>query len=212
MISSCSGSCSPWLAHHASWRSGRQATGDSRSVRQQLTAANLSSETDLTLQIKTDEGDTVTLTAQRDFDLTMINYGERYRHGTERSRLAARLASLTVSQELQLTVEGDLSEEERADIRALLDELQPDIDRFWKTGAPVELAPTPADEYESLAGFQLDLSSTQEVNLLAARSRTDTIPRSYFQGEARVGRGPQHPRHALAGGLDELTNGLRTTA
>jgi hypothetical protein len=193
----------------------------------------VSNESDLTLQIRTDEGDIVTIAAHRDVDLTLVNYGERYRNGAEKGRFAARLAALSVSQSFQITVEGSLSEEERADVRALLGELKPAIEGFLRTGAPVQWEQPGAEEFESLAGFQLDLSSSKELEVIRARLRTSSrevkqppvgdaqepaAPRSledlrqailkiverFFKEEIREERAYKIIQHALAGALGEL--------
>jgi hypothetical protein len=168
------GVTSPWGRHPYHGRGHRALESNSESVRQRLSAASFSSDTEVQIQIQTDEGDTVTLSAQREVDLSLINYGERYRSGSEKSRTQIRASSSAVSSEVQLTVQGDLNDQERADIRALLQKLQPSIDEFLETGQPVEVAPTPGAEYDSLAGFQMDLSSTRQLDLVGARFRSET--------------------------------------
>jgi hypothetical protein len=172
------GVTSPWgrHLHHGRGHRAHETDGEtnSESVRQRLSAASLSSDTEVQIQIRTDEGDTVILSAHREVDLSLINYGERYRSGSEQSRTQLRVRALSVSSDVQLTVQGDLNDQERADIQALLQELQPSIDEFLETGQPVEVAPTPGEEYDSLAGFQMDLSSTRQLDLVAARFRSET--------------------------------------
>jgi hypothetical protein len=48
------------------------------------------------------------------------------------------------------------------------------VDEFLRTGQPVAVPPTPGEEYESLAGFGLDMTSTQQLDLLAAKYRSET--------------------------------------
>jgi hypothetical protein len=241
MISSPVGSIASWWAHLRPRWPEQPASRQSSTQRQQLTALSLSADSSYSLRIQTDEGDTVTLTGQREFDLTLINYGERYRSGSEESRLQARMMDLSMSREFEITVEGSLSKEEQADVDALLAELRPAIARFLKTGAPVQQESLADGEFDSLAGYQLDLSMQRELDVVVARLRTDSletidppamdtvgaaetrttrdlqgaiqaIVRRFFQEGAQAERAIKIARHALAGALDELRRDIEQAA
>jgi hypothetical protein len=124
------------------------------------------------LSITTDEGDVVTLHAASSTEVSYasLRHKERGADGASHQSLSTREVSLT--REISMTVEGDLSEEELADIRKLVARLEPVL-RGFKPGKGEAFAlRLDASEFESLAGFQLDIERTSSMTRLHVRQRT----------------------------------------
>ena len=91
------------------------------------------SNTNFELKVRTDEGDTVTLKFSRSVDRESI------RVRTPEGRLSARSSS--VNEQASVQIEGQLSDEEAADIQELL--------------AGLQSGQIDAEELDSLSGFSL---------------------------------------------------------
>ncbi len=102
-------------------RADRTADGrsaDETSPAQRLLAMNRASNTDLTLSIQTKEGDTVTISVDHEVDSSKLLYGAPGRGAGQPDGVQARSRSVTDS--LQIQVNGTLSDDEMADVKALI--------------------------------------------------------------------------------------------
>lgn len=138
-----------------------------------LVAMQASSETEVEIGITTKDGDTVTISLQSEVD---AGYAYYRRTGTAAgSDQEARALVASASQELQVTVQGSLDDQELADIASLVKQLGQAIRSFVKgdttASASQALATTAPD---SLAGFSLDMEHSDSLTLIGASATTQT--------------------------------------
>lgn len=175
-------------AYNHGWafgRFGHPAARDSRELAtrsfEMLRALTRSRETDVALQITTDDGDTVTLTLHSEQERTAIDYRSSSRGpgGVERARLSYREASS--SQDVTIEVQGSLDAEELSDVNALIQRVRATMDDLLR-GDPGRAVAALAsldgnsEEFDSLSGFQLDVSRTETVEMVIARLRQWSRP------------------------------------
>lgn len=135
--------------------------------------ATAQSHTDAALSITTDEGDSVTLSFAQDSNATYANLvrGQRGPNGSSQTNL--RYASLETSTELQIQVQGDLSEQEMQDIQELVKRVGQALKSFVK--GDVEQAASKLssdDELGSLSGFQVEMNHSESVSVALSARRT----------------------------------------
>jgi len=168
-----------WPPRGLGWGWGRghgMAAGGTRTDSRMLSVERTRTS-DVQLQIRTDEGDTVTLTLHAESDALAVSYRSRTRGEDGRSKTAAELRSLTTTREVSITVEGSLDEREQAAVDALAAQVERAVQGFFQGGAPIAdaLAQVGSDPLmEPLAGFQLDVSRTQTLDVLLMRMRSWT--------------------------------------
>jgi len=118
----CSSISSNSNSHPYGWalgRANRTTDGkgtDSTDAAQRLLGIQRSTDTDLSLTVQTKEGDTVTISFDHEVDAAMLRYGTKGGDGP--SGVMARSRSTTDS--LQIQVAGSLSDDELADVQALI--------------------------------------------------------------------------------------------
>lgn len=174
---------SSWHRHRMGWRQGHGAghghsaghgheAGPASVTR--LRAIERTQSSDIRLQIKTDEGDTVTLTVHAGTDALSLTYRNRTRGEGGPSKTAVDLTSLSASNSFEIQVEGSLSEEELAAIDALAARVKGAVASFLRDGSSLamSLAGVGADPaLEPLAGFELGVSRTQTLEAVWMRMR-----------------------------------------
>jgi hypothetical protein len=141
--------------------------------------------TDLT--ITTDEGDVVTLHAASSMEVSYASLRARERGPEGASRRSATAREVSLTREISMTVEGDLSEQELADIRRLVSRLEPVLAGFKPGEAQAFALRLDASEFDSLAGFQLTIERTAGMTRLHVRQR------SWGQSPAHEARGIVKP-------------------
>jgi hypothetical protein len=148
--------------------------------RESATATNLlavqaSSETTAEIDITTKDGDTVTISLASDVEAGYAYY-RRTGPGAG-SELEARALVASASQELQITVQGNLDEQELADIAKLVKQLGQAIRSFVRgdTTASARQA-LDVKARDSLAGFSLDMTHSDNLTLIGASAATRTEP------------------------------------
>lgn len=141
-------------------------------VTQKLFAIERTRATDLELTVQTDEGDTVTISLHNETDLKAIRYSYRSRGEEGKESLSLNARSLTVTQESSMEVEGSLSDQELADIEALVHRITGSLSDP-AGGGTLPAAPDGANggEFDSLAGYTMSLTQTQTVQMTALRLR-----------------------------------------
>jgi hypothetical protein len=140
-----------------------------------LLAVQASSETKAEIDITTKDGDTVTISLASDIE---VGYAYYRRTGTPAgSELEARALVASASQELQITVQGSLDQEELADITKLVKQLGQAIRSFVKgdTTASARQA-LDVKALDSLAGFSLDMEHSDSLTLIRASVATQIEP------------------------------------
>jgi hypothetical protein len=132
-----------------------------------LVALGASSETDAQITIKTAEGDTVAITLDSQIDATYAFYS---RPGTnDATSLRAEILTASASRDVSISVQGDLNEQERADISSLVKQLERVIRSFLKgnMSAAVHQA-LGGPSLDSLAGYALNIEHTDSLALIQA--------------------------------------------
>lgn len=128
---------------------------------------------DIQLQIRTDEGDTVTLTIHSEQDQTSVTYRARGRDDQGRRTSGLQAFQSTQSSQVDMQVEGSLNAEELADVKELVGRVQRAVQGFFADGGDVSLESlgTGEEGIESLAGFQLDVQRSETVQAVWLRMR-----------------------------------------
>lgn len=138
-----------------------------------LLALQASSETTAEIGITTKDGDTVTISLASEVE---AGYAYYRRTGPD-SEIEARALVASASQELQITVQGNLDEQELADITKLVRQLGQAIRSFVRgdTTASAQQA-LDVKARDSLSGFTLDMEHSDSLTLIRASAETKTGP------------------------------------
>lgn len=152
-------------------------------------AKQVSVSEDTSLTIRTAEGDTVTLTSHTEMESlkARLTYGPgdapgADEHGDDDGVEGAtnvRLRELRLDRSVTLSVQGDLSDEELADIRELVERLGDTLhdaghdDDHEGTRSLVRLS---TEGFDSLAGFELHAERTVEVTRVHVRRLAPPTP------------------------------------
>jgi hypothetical protein len=152
--------------------SGRNATSAS------LLQMSASTETTKSLTVTTDDGDKVTLTTHTAASLGYARYDYRGRLDGERVRFSAEALNVTVSQDVSLSVEGDLSDQEKADIAKLVGVLEGAVKKDAADDPTGTLASALADNGDlgSLAGFEYTVTRAVNVSIAQVQRTTKGTP------------------------------------
>ncbi len=140
-----------------------------------LVALGASSETEAQIAIRTAEGDTVTISLDAEAEAAYAFY--RRPATADAAGLQARVLTTSVSRELSLSVQGDLSEQERADIARLLQQIERVIRSFVKgneNAASHQALAGP--RLETLAGYALNLQHTDRLTMVQVADEPDASP------------------------------------
>ncbi|MEY4069595.1 MAG: hypothetical protein RL721_209, partial [Candidatus Eisenbacteria bacterium] len=179
------------------------ATGVGRWLDVRAKQVSVSEDTSLT--IRTAEGDTVTLTSHTEMESlkARLTYGpgdapDADEHGDDdgvEGATSVRLRELRLDRSVTLSVQGDLSDEELADIRELVERLGDTLhdaghdDDHAGTRSLVRLS---TEGFDSLAGFELHAERTVEVTRVHGshrrRPRARTRPHRHSLRLDRRGR------------------------
>jgi hypothetical protein len=138
-----------------------------------LLALQNSSETTAEIGITTKDGDTVTISLASEIE---AGYAYYRRTGPD-SEIEARALVASASQELQITVQGNLDKQELADITKLVRQLGQAIRSFVRgdTTASAQQA-LDVKARDSLSGFTLDMEHSDSLTLIRASAETKTGP------------------------------------
>lgn len=142
-----------------------------------LVQVSASMETTGSLIVTTDDADKVTLLTRTAASLGYARYDYRGRLDGERARFSAEALTVTVSQDVSLTVEGELDEEERADIAKLVAALEGAVRKGAVDDPEGTLASLAGGGgLDSLAGFELVVTRAVNVSIAEARRATASTP------------------------------------
>jgi hypothetical protein len=170
-----------------------------------LRAASAAAETSAQIQIMTDEGDLVTISGRSEVEATYSSLRHRSRGPDGSMKLDARHKEISVDREFSLTVEGDLSKEELADIKRLLQRIGPALKGLASPdGTPFSFMVDGSD-FESLAGFRLTLQRSVSLTHVHIRRSEETRARSL---EARAPESPPKLSELFERAFQDRVSGL----
>jgi len=134
-----------------------------------LSCLNVCEEQSAEIAITTDEGDKVMLSAHQHAEARLLTYEHlAYNHagyGWEE----IELSDFTLDREIDLTIEGELNDQELADIQALLRDLGGMLQSFLTGGAGSEGLPAAAggfNRFSTLSAFEADFECHTRVQYL----------------------------------------------
>ncbi len=149
-----------------------------------LSALSVSAEQSAEITILTDEGDTVMLSSRQHAEADLLTYKHLSCTQQGYNRLDMQRVDFEAESEFTLAVQGNLNDQEAADIQALLKDLGGMLKAFLtgaeETGSPPETAGE-FDRFETLSAFKADFEyrvSMHDLNFEADRLslRTATEP------------------------------------
>lgn len=144
-----------------------------RTVNAQVEAIQASVDFSGTVSVVTAEGDKVTFNADRETDYRYTNYGYSAQSGDQNLEVKGMYTEYSLSQTLGLTVEGDLSEQEVADLTKLFKIVKNIFRKLFRGQDEQALAKTVklAEQFGSfstLAGLDLSADITRSVTAQVA--------------------------------------------
>jgi hypothetical protein len=141
---------------------GRRAAGTG-----ELVALRAGTEADARLAITTDEGDTVTISLHSEADTGAVFYDRKGARNA--AGVTAGSVTTSVTRDLAVSIQGDLNDQELADVRRLLSRIERVVRSFLDgdLAAAARLAPD-GGGLESLSGYSLSLESTRSLTMLRA--------------------------------------------
>ncbi|NOT35564.1 MAG: hypothetical protein HOP12_15575 [Candidatus Eisenbacteria bacterium] len=174
-------------------------------TRVHLRARTVSRTTDASLRVVTDEGDVVTLTMHEEKQVTYGRLAVRSSGPDGETSAKLRFREFSLARDVSVSVEGDLSEQELADLDALMKQLRPVM-----SGRPDAEAAEQASHllerggFESLERFDLTVQRRREVFNVDLRARV--------RGAWEMAFGPSRGVSAAGHELDGAPQSLPVTA
>ena len=184
--------------------------GDSQAgsmVNAQVEAVQASIDFSGTVSVMTAEGDKVTFSADREVDYRYTNYEYSAQSGDRSLEVDGMYAESSLSQTLGLTVEGDLSEQEVADLTKLFKIVKNIFRKFFRGQDEQALAKTVKlaenfGNFSTLAGLDLSADVTRSVTAQAAQLTTqqpaEPVALPFASGEGNGGS--LTPQQTTSGG------------
>ncbi len=130
-----------------------------------LVAANAHREASGELSIVTQEGDTVTLSAHLEADATYASFRSR---GAQASYL-----SIESSSSIEISVQGDLSEQEMKDIEKLVKQFGHELRQYFRGSEGADANDVGRGTFSSIAGVAVHLESEASVTAVSVRTSSD---------------------------------------
>jgi len=178
-----------------------------RTVNAQVAAIQASTDFSGTFSVVTAEGDKVTLSIDSEEDFRYVNYGYKVRSDDQRLEVNGESTEYSLSQTLGLTVEGDLNEQEVADLTKLFKKVKNIISNFFRGQDEQAFAKTAKladqfDNFSTLAGLDLSMDVTRSVTAIAAQLATQQMaePVSLPSAPAEGTVGSPAPQQTATGG------------
>jgi hypothetical protein len=140
----------------------------------QLSGVAVSNDLSGRLSVTTAEGDTITLTADFEYDFHAVNYSSQATGDASTVDLKATHIESTLKKEFGVTVEGDLNEQELNDLEKLFRKVSNIFRSFIRGNDEAGLAKTASlaerlEQLPSLSGLDLNVDVQRSVTVLAAR-------------------------------------------
>jgi hypothetical protein len=133
-----------------------------------LTYLGLKQEQSTDIEITTSEGDKVTISSDARTEAALLTYDHLAFNGAGFDAEEMQLVDLRAESSFELSVEGDLNEQETADIQALLQDIGARLKAFLTGGAPADGAEQAAGAYASIDSFTADIEVHRELTYLNA--------------------------------------------
>lgn len=149
----------------------------------QVSGVAVSNDLSGRLSVTTAEGDTITLTADLEYDFRAVNYSSQVASdGSTVNRDATRIES-TLKKEFGVTVEGDLNQQELSDLEKLFHKVSSIFRSFFHGSDEAGLAKTAKlaerlEQLPSLSGLDLNVDVQRSVTVLAARIAAEVTGQS----------------------------------
>jgi hypothetical protein len=143
-------------------------------LKTQVSGIAVSNDLSGRLSVTTAEGDTITLTADFEYDFRAVNYSSQVAGDGSTVNLDATHIESTLKKEFGVTVDGDLNQQELSDLEKLFRKVSSIFKGFFRGDDEVGLTKTAklAERLEllpSLSGLDLNLDVQRSVTVLAAR-------------------------------------------
>jgi hypothetical protein len=140
----------------------------------QVSGVSVSNDLSGRLSVTTAEGDTITLTADLEYDFRAVNYSSHVTGDGSTVDLEARYAEATLKKEFGVTIEGDLNEQELKDLEKLFRKVSNIFRSFFQGNDEAGLAKTAKlaerlEQLPSLSGLDLSVDVQRSVTILAAQ-------------------------------------------
>jgi hypothetical protein len=140
----------------------------------QVSGVAISNDLSGRLSVTTAEGDTITLTADFEYDFRAVNYSSQVIGDGSTVDLKATHIEATLKKEFGVTVEGDLNKQELNDLGNLFRKISNIFRDFFRGNDEVGLANTAKlaerlEQLPSLSGLDLNVDVQRSVTVLAAR-------------------------------------------
>jgi hypothetical protein len=127
-----------------------------------LVAANAHREASGELSIVTQEGDTVTLSAHLEADATYASFRSR---GAQASYL-----SIESSSSIEISVQGDLSEQEMKDIEKLVKQFSHELRQYFRGSEGADANDVGQGSFSSIAGIAVHLEAEASVTAVSVHA------------------------------------------
>lgn len=149
-------------------------TAGTQRLNTQVSGVAVSNDLSGRLSVTTAEGDTITLTADLEYDFRAVNYSSRVTGDGSTVDLEARYAESTLKKEFGVTIEGDLNEQELKDLEKLFRKVSNIFRSFFHGNDEAGLAKTAnlaerLEQLPSLSGLDLSVDVQRSVTVLAAQ-------------------------------------------
>jgi hypothetical protein len=133
-----------------------------------LAYLGISQEQSTDIEIATAEGDKVTISSDVHTEAALLTYGHLAFNGDGYDAEQLQLVDHKEESSFELSVVGDLNEQERADIEALLKDIGARLKAFLTGGAEAAGPTDAAGKYASLESFTADIEVHRELTCLNA--------------------------------------------
>ena len=120
------------------------------------------------IEIQTAEGDTVTISSDARTEAALLTYKHLAFNGEGYDAEQLQLVDFQADSSFELSVVGDLNEQEKADIEALLQDIGSRLKAFLTGGPEAADMTAAAGKYASLESFAADIEVHREVTYLNA--------------------------------------------
>jgi hypothetical protein len=144
-----------------------------------VSAVAISNDIEGHLSVTTAEGDTITLTANLEYDYRAVNYASNIQTDDGQVALNAKTVEASLKRDFGVTVEGDLNEQELHDLEKLFQKVSSIFRKFIAGEDEQDLAKTAtlAERFgnlESLSGLDLSVDVERTVTALVAQITSES--------------------------------------
>ena len=133
-----------------------------------LSYLGITQEQSTDIEIQTAEGDRVTISSDARTEAALLTYKHLAFNGEGYDAEQMQLVDFQADSSFELSVVGDLNEQEKADIEALLKDIGARLKAFLAGGADADGPTAAAGRYASLESFTADIEVHRELTTLNA--------------------------------------------